>query len=277
METALRLLSVILLLGVFISVGACGGHSDPPASNSLAGNWQVTLNGGTSTAIVLTGFLTQSGSSVTGSIVLPLTSGCSGVGGVSGTGTGQNLSGAVNGQNVSLNLNESGAVIGFTGAAASSGTGATMSGNFTAQPGTCALPSAGTWSAIQIVPISGGFHGSFKSTSGNVVTVTGTLNEGPNTGNSTAVLSGTLATTSAPTLCSYLFPGTITGLISGTEVQLNLFGENGLQYAQLGLLTQGGATVSPDGTSLSGSYNLPGGVGSACQGSDQGTFSLSFP
>jgi len=271
-----RLLRVILLLGVLLAAMACNsGQSAVPQGSGLSGNWQIALNG-TSPSIVFTGFLMQSGGSVTGSLLLALTSNCSGVGSVTGTGTGQNVSGIVNGQNVSLNINQSGAIIGLTGTAALS-TGASMSGDFTSQPGACdSIPTSGTWSAVQIAPISGDFQGSFTSSSGNgIVMVQGSLNQGPNTANSTATLSGTLATTSGATFCSYLLPGTITGLISGTDVQLNLYGENGLQYAQLGAAGKPGVSVSANGESLTGSYLFSGILGSPCPG-DQGNFNLTL-
>ena len=264
-EKAVRLSLLILLLGVLIPAMACGGSgSAAPQGGSLSGNWQITLNGQAPPAVALTGFLIQSGGSVTGNLLQGLISNCSGVGSVTGT---------VNGQNVSLNINQSGATIGLTGSASA----ASMSGEFTSQPGTCSfIPNSGTWSAVQVVPISGSFHGAFTSREGNgTVAVTGTLNQGPNTGSSTATLSGTLTTTSATTFCSYVLPGTITGLISGTQVQMSLYGENGLEYAQLGNVGGESTTVTPDGTSLSGGYAFAG-ISAACP-SDQGTFELSFP
>jgi hypothetical protein len=277
-EKAVRLLSVILLLGVLIPATACGsGRSVASPSGFVSGNWQVTLNA--TTTVVFTGFLSQSSNSVTGSLLLASTSECGGVGSVTGTGTGQNVSGTVNGQNVSLNLNQSGAIIGLTGTAAS-GTSGSMTGDFTSQPGVCgSIPTSGTWSAVQIARISGSFQGSFTSSVGNGgVVVRGSLNQGPNTADSTATLSGTLTLTSPPTFCSYMSPGPITGLISGTLVQLNLYGENGLQYAQLGGVGIGlpEVTVTADGKSLTGPYSFPGGPpGSTCPG-DKGTFNLSF-
>jgi hypothetical protein len=72
-------------------------------------------------------------------------------------------------------------------------------------------------------------------------------------------------------------PGPITGLISGTLVQLNLYGENGLEYAQLGGVGFGlpEVTVTADGKSLTGPYAFPGTPGTTCPG-DTGTFNLSF-
>lgn len=267
----MRLFSAILLLGVLISAVACGGgHSTNNNSQAplVSGNWRVTLSG-TSSSQVFTGFLVQSGGSVTGSFLQALLSNCSGIGSVTGT---------VNGQDVSLTIDQLGDSITLTGTTVNPG--APMSGNFTAQSGLCTPSSSGSWSAVQIPPIGGGsaggnFHGSFTSQAGNgIVNVTGTLVQGPNTGHSTATLSGTLARPGGA-FCSYVLPGTITGLISGTGVQLNLYGQNGLQYAQLGSFTNGGATLSPDGTSISGTYGFPQ-ISNSCP-ADQGSFNLLFP
>lgn len=267
----------ILLLGVLVLAMACGGaRSTAPQGGSVSGNWQFTLSPNTSSAVVFTGFLNQSNNSVSGSLLEALISSCSGVSSVTGTVTGQNVSGPINGQNVSLNINQSGAVIGLTGTAAS-GAGASMSGSFTSQPGVCtSIASSGNWSAVQIAPISGSFQGSFTSLSGGVVTVKGSLIQGQNTGNSTATLSGTLFTTSGPAFCAYLLPGTVTGLISGTNVQLNLYDESGTEYAQLGAVGKPGVAASPDGKSLTGTYLFSGLQGSTCPG-DGGTFNLKFP
>jgi hypothetical protein len=213
---------------------------------------------------------------MSGSLLEAYVTNCSGAGSVSGTGTGQNVSGAINGQNVSLNLNQSGAVIGLTGTA-SSGTGGSMTGNFTSQPGVCSfIPSSGTWSAVQVAPIAGSFHGTFSSGSGALANVKGTLSQGPNTGYSTATLSGTLTPTSGATFCSYVLPGTITGLISGTAISLNLYDESGNEYAQLGQIgANPTVTVTPDGSSVNGTY-LFNALSDSCP-SAQGNFTLSFP
>jgi hypothetical protein len=275
LEKSVRRLLVIVLLTVLIPVVACGGsRSATPQGNSLSGNWQITLSAGSSSALAFTGFLIQSGNSLNGSLIIPSASvlTCPGVSPATGT---------FDGQNVSLNIDQDqlGDTISLSGTTVN--VGAPISGNFTSQSGTCKFPSSGTWAAVPIAPIGkdtfGSFHGTFNSTAGNgSVTVKGTLNQGPNTGSSTATLSGTFATTSGAAFCSYVLPGTITGLISGTSVQLNLIGENGLQYAQLGRLGHNDVTVTPDGTSLTGAYLLSA-TSNSCPSPDTGTFTLSFP
>lgn len=270
LEKSVRRLSVFVLLTVLIPVVACGGSpSATLQGSSLSGNWQITLSAGSSSALVFTGFLIQSGNSLNGSLMDDI-SNCPGVDTVTGT---------FDGQNASLNIDQPGDTISLSGTTVN--IGAPISGSFTSQSGTCKPPSSGTWVAVPIAPIGkdsfGSFHGTFKSVAGNgSVTVKGTLNQGPNTGSSTSTLSGTLATTSGAAFCSYVLPGTITGLISGTSVQLNLIGENGLQYAQLGSLGHNGVNVTPDGSSLTGAYLLSA-TSNSCPSPDSGTFTLSFP
>ena len=110
--------------------------------------------------------------------------------------------------------------------------------------------------------------------------MTGNLAQGPNTGSSTATVSGTMAAAGSNRFCSYLSTATINGLISGTSVVLNLYGPDGLQIAQIGNLGSQNPsslvlTSSPNGTSLSGTYMFPA-ISSACA-EDQGTFQVTFP
>jgi len=191
----------------------------------------------------------------------------------------------VNGQNVSLTINEFGEEVNLTGTVPSSN--APMSGEFSFLSGGCnAFPGSGTWSAIQVVPINGSFHGTFKSTlpppNNGTVDVAGTLTQGPNTGGSTATLTGSISVVGAPHFCSYLSTATISGLISGTSVSLNLFGPNGSLITQIGQIGQIGnpqvttqATVTADGTALSAPYTFPA-ISTSCN-QDQGMFQITFP
>jgi hypothetical protein len=269
-----RLLLVTLLLGMFAAT-ACGGGGSavPQGGSSLSGNWQISLTrqATPNPVLVYTGFLLQSGNSIAGSLILG--SLCSGVGPISGT---------VNGQNVSLVIDEFGQNISLTGAVPAS-SGAPMGGQFSSVAGGCtASANTGTWSATQVVPIAGSFHGTFNSIVGNgSFNVNGTLSQGPNTGNSTATLSGTMSGTGAAGFCSYISSATVTGLISGTTVTLNLYGPDGAQFAQIGQLVDvpgnnPPVTVTPDGKLLAGQYLFPEPPSSTCP-QDQGTFQLSFP
>lgn len=258
------------LFGILALTLACGGGSKAASPNGpLSGNWQISLNRHVepNPALVFSGFLIQSGNSVSGTVSLG--SNCLGVGPITGT---------VNDQNVALTINEFGEEISLQGSMPTATQ--PMAGEFSNLAGGCtAYTNTGTWTAIQIAPIAGAFHGSFVSSPaiGNgTVDVTGTINQGPNTGNSNASLSGNINATSSAQFCSYLSSATITGLISGTAVVLNLYGPNGAEIAQIGNLSSTPAvTVTPDGTSITGMYVFPA-TSTGCTG-DEGTFQLTFP
>jgi len=225
----------------------------------LTGNWQITLNRHASTQPQnYSGFLVQSGDAIAGSVILG--GGCSGVGPVVGK---------MDGQNLSLTINQFGQELTLTGAVPSSS--GFMSGDFSTLAGACnAFPNTGTWTAIEVPPVAGTFHGTFTSAgNGAAVSVTGTLAQGPNTGNSNAPLTGTMAISGSATFCDYLTTASVTGLISGTNVTLNLFGPEGSQIAQIP------ASIVPDGTSITGNYSFQG-VSSSCTG-DTGIMRLTFP
>jgi hypothetical protein len=278
-----RQLVVGLLLGTLIANVACGGGSTTNSSSgALSGNWQIVLtrHAVPTQPLTYTGFLTQSGDSVSGNLILGsgfIGSGCSGVGPVTGT---------VNGQNVSLTINQFGEDVNLTGTAPASNA-APMNGEFSWLAGGCnAFPGTGTYSAFQVTPINGSFHGTFTSTlpppNNGTVDVVGTLTQGPNTGGSTANLTGSISVVGTPHFCSYLSTATITGLISGTSVSLNLFGPDGSLVAQIGQIGQIGnpevtseVTVTADATALSGPYTFPA-ISTSCDG-DQGTLQVTFP
>jgi hypothetical protein len=256
---------------------ACG--SNKPAaqpSNLLSGNWEITLQRHAHPgALLFSGFMLQSGSAVTGSLILG--GGCNGVGSVTGTLSGENLA---------LTIDEFGQEISLTGMLPAGGPSQStfLSGPFSALAGGCATyASTGTWSAVQVSPISGTFHGAFVSTASSggapdTFNVTGSLTQGPNTGSSNATLTGTVTATGTPHFCPYLTSATIGGVISGTSVTLNLFDTTGSQIAQVAP-----ATVSASGSSLTCSATASGNVcysfppiSSSCQG-EQGAIQLSFP
>jgi hypothetical protein len=246
-----------------LSVGlACGGGSGNSATTGeLTGNWQITLQPhGLIQSFQYTGFLIQSNSSLSGSLILG--EGCSGVGLVSGS---------VSGQNVTINISESGQDLNLTGSAPSNSSGG--SGVFSTLSGACTTPyaSTGNWSAILVPAVNGSFTGTFSSTvtGGTTTPVSGSLTQGPNSGSSTATLSGTMtATNSNAAFCPYLTTATITGTVSGESASLNVFGPNGF------LITQIPATLSADASSLTGTYLFES-LSTACNG-DQGTVQLKF-
>jgi len=209
--------------------------------------------------------MVQSGEALTGSVVLG--SGCQGVGPVNGTLTGSNLSLTISefGQDISL--------VGTLPPGSPGPIGTTfISGSFSTPAGGCtAFPNAGTWSAIQVAPISGSFHGTLTSSLGNgTMNVAGALTQGANMASSNATITGNMNLVGSPHFCSYLSTSTVTGQVSGTSVLLTLYdGMTGLQIAQIP------ASVTPDGTSISGKYTFPL-TSPSCPG-DQGALQITFP
>ena len=269
----MKWLLAITMISLLILTSASCGDNKPTAPTTFTGNWEITLNRHLNPVpLIYAGFLLQSGNSISGSVVLG--DGCQGVGSVSGTITGQTFQ---------LNINEFGQVINLSGSLPS-GNGP-VNGQFSTLPGACTeFPSTGSWSAAQIRSLTGTFHGTFVSTNSNAITptmnVTGIVAQGPNTGASSATLSGTLTAGSYVAPCAYLTNATITGTISGTTVVWNLFAPNGTPMGRIPLPggLPGGppaATISIDGSSLTGSYQFQP-ISSTC-GGDQGSVQLTFP
>ncbi len=265
-KTSVRWVAISFLLCVSVTLLACGnGGNSVSSSSPLSGNWQITLQRHAHFApFVFTGFLLQSGPAVTGSMILG--GGCEGVGPVTGT---------LDGQNLSLTISEFGQDISLTGTLppGSPSSSSFISGAFSSVAGGCAdYASTGTWSAVSVTPLTGAFHGTLVSasiTNPDTFNVTGTLIQGPNTGSSNAMLSGNIVATGAPHFCPYLTTATITGLISGTTVTLNLFDPSGAQ------ITQMASSITHDATTLNGTYSFQE-ISNGCLG-ENGTIQLSFP
>ena len=134
----MRLSCVSLLLGMLIATASCGGGTSTSAqSQALSGNWQMSLAVSPQSTLTFTGFLVQSSNSVTGSFILG--SDCPGVGSVTGT---------VDGQNVTLAVNQLGDNVNFTGSMPSSD--APIVGSFSNLSAGCPLDGdSGTFSAVQ--------------------------------------------------------------------------------------------------------------------------------
>lgn len=271
LDRLVKTIASAFLLALLATALSCGNSTpiSEPQGGPLSGNWQIALRRHVLPVppLIFSGFLVQSGNSVTGAVSLG--SLCSGVGTITGT---------VSGNNVTLTINEFGEEISLQGSVPTVST--PMTGQFSNLAGGCtAYANTGTWSAVQIAPITGSFHGTFTS-SANVgngpINVTGNLDQGPNTGTSTATLTGAITASTSTNFCSYLSSATITGLISGNALLLDLYGPNGAQIAQFGNLGMNPTVkVTPEGTSISGTYVFPS-ISSSCQG-DQGAFQLTFP
>ena len=229
---------LILLSGLAV-FSACGGSSSaPPAGGQLSGNWQVTsmaldssLKGG-----IQGGFLVQNGNTVTGQFVYAFSL-VSQPGSFCNSGTAS-ISGTVNGQNVTLT-----AVAGvqtFTFSGILSSDGMTLMGTYNSTDGQgCGTPQTGlTWSAVLVPPLNGAVQGDFHSTgngimailSGQDFPVTGILFQGPNTGASSATITGTLNFQGYPCLAS----ASIIGEITGDSVVLQVIAPNGLNAGGIG-------------------------------------------
>jgi len=258
---SMKLLYLSVIVCLLIATATCGGGTNSTSQpGPLSGNWQITIvrHHFLDEPITFTGFLLQSGNSVTGTIVFSFYS-CSGVAPITGT---------VNGSNLTLTVNQFGQDMSFTGTMGPRG--ASMSGQFSTLPGGCTdAPSTGTWSAVPVNSVAGSFHGTFVSVSNGTLNVTGSLAQGPNTGNSNATLSGTITTSGPPRFCQYITTDAISGAISGEAVVLNLFGPDGSPITQIT------GSITADGTSFSGTYLFQG-ISSSCPG-DRGTVQLLFP
>jgi hypothetical protein len=245
----LRLPALIALVCCSAAATSCGGGSSKPSASTLGGNWQITLVRHNSTEPWdFSGFLLQSGKAVSGSVILGAGTPC-----VSQTGP---VTGSVDGSNVELTIGSLGQDFSLTGTMApGSGGSSSMSGQFSTLVGSClGFSSAGSWTAVQVSPLSSPFHGSFigtipGSTTPISIDVSGNLTQGPNIGASNATLSGTFSASGAPQFCPYLTTGTLTGIISGTGVRLNIFAPDGTLVGQVPeLQTKPGATPQPPAT-----------------------------
>lgn len=264
----MRWFALFSLLLVPLIMPACGsGANSADAGGPLSGNWEMTLlRTGNPAPETYSGFLLQSGDSLSGAFILG--DNCSGVGPVSGS---------VNGQNFQLDVNEFGQDLSLTGTLPPGGPSSStfLSGAFSSLAGGCVThPSTGTWSAVQVQPIAGSFHGTLVLQPSQTLNVTGTLTQGPNAGSSNASLNGSITASGGTPFCAYLTTATITGLISGTGVSLNLFGPDGSQIGTIGS-GEALASVTANGASLSGNASLSQ-ISKSCP-EQSGSFQITFP
>jgi hypothetical protein len=255
----LRRVAIAFILSALAILTACGSSNNSQSDAApLSGNWAITLDRHAVTdPQTFSGFLVQSGNAISGSVILG--DGCQGVGPVTGT---------LDSQKLSMTINEFGQEVSLVGDVPS-GNGF-ISGSFSTLPGGCTqFPNTGTWSARLIPPVGGNFHGTLTSTKNGIVNVTGNLGQGPNTGASNATITGNIVASAPQQFCAYLTSATISGVISGTQATLNLFGPDGVQTTQID------GTLTPDSTSLTGPYVFQR-ISNSCFG-DQGTLQITFP
>ena len=274
-----------LLLILTLTLSGCGGSSSSTLTQNdpqVSGNWQFALTTmGTSFAAspLQGGFLLQKNESITGqiafSVVLPASNGGTNTTCNSGTAT---VTGTMNGQGVSLTavagtLDSKGSpatqTLTLSGGTLSSNGKAIHNGKYTLTAGyanvggnlvACGTAQdAGTWSAALVPPLTGGFQGFFHSTTGagfanQDFPVSGTFNQGPNTGAVSATVTGTLLFQDPVSLLSdypCLSTASVNGIISGNNVLLQIFSTDGTAVGQIGQTpsaTSGPSVVTLDST-----------------------------
>lgn len=238
-------IGAVLWFACVLMTSACGGGGQPNSANSsgmLSGNWQMTLTAtGTPASApevqTESGFLTQSGNSLAGSIVLSGATVCPGLGAATGT---------VNGSNAAITVNQIGQTVTLTGAATSDGT--SMAGIYSILASGCGTTAVGTFTATQVKPLSGNFQATFTSGEfiGQVYNFSGSLTQGPNKSMSYATLSGTMTSTNAPCISNFF----IAGEVSGTSVVFNFLASDGSSQGSYR------GTTTTDGTTLTGTYDF---------------------
>lgn len=279
-----RAASLLGLFGIAL-LSACGGSSTSSTANGqFSGNWQITnmaldsaLRGG-----IQGGFLLQNKNLVSGQFVYSFSL-LSQPGTICNSGTAT-VAGTVNGQNVTLT-----AVAGpqtYTLKGTLSSDRSTLMGTYDSTGGQgCGTAQTGLqWSAILVPPLNGDVQGSFHSTatglSGRDFQVTGTLVQGPNSGASSATVTGTLNFEGYPCLAT----ASVNGEITGNSVVLQVIAVNGLNVGSIGAPPNKTfpepvmLAASPHGYVLRGvnAYamstskcpggNIPGDLGNVCLG-----------
>lgn len=181
------------------------------------------------------------------------------------------LSGAVDGQTVTLAINEGGTTINLSGTLSSDGK--SMSGNFAGLNGGCyTSPTSGTWTASLIPPITGSFTGTITNslymtllTGANPpapIAVSGMLTQVGGTGSSNASVTGTITAVDYPCFRT----ASVSGTISGQNVYLLVFGFDGQQIGEIGAPPSAPATVVVQSTGVSLVGANPGTSGLALGG-----------
>jgi len=253
----MRTLAATLLAFIALISAGCGGSSSSSAAaGPLSGNWQLNLNQNyptPQTQLSASGFFLGSSNALTGSVQGPTVA--SSNGNVCG-GVGQ-LSGTIDGQNVTFSVSPGWTVFNFIGVISSDNT--SMSGTYQALAGTCfGVPTTGTWTASLVPPVNGNFSGTLLNSQyiglltgispPPPVTVSGTMNQSGNFGASNATVTGTITAQGYPCFVTV----SLTGTISGQSLNLAVFGFDG---SQIGVF-QATPTVGPTGSVVINSGSL---------------------
>jgi len=269
------LLTVLVVNTILFS--GCGGgvtSNDPPQSSTMSGNWQFSMtNPDTSGQYpsdalysLQGGFLLQSNGTVTGQAAYYIygVSQSDGAWAVCDSGSAT-ITGTSDSQGVTLTALTGSQTITLQGTLDSNGL--TTHGTFTTAGGTapgfvsCGQAASGlAWHASLVPSLTGAITGSFHSggprapaaEANQDFLLSGSLTQGPNVGASSATVTGTLSFIDPVTNASVYpcVPGgllSVNGQISGNTVILQLFGLDGSNSGQIGVVpTQ--ANNNGDGT-----------------------------
>jgi hypothetical protein len=309
-ELCMKSAFALLVASVLFLTGCGGGASSagsPPIDLSLSGNWQFTLAppaDGSFLGGLQGGFLLQNGGTVTGgvtyAVLLPqLLIPCS-----NGSAT---VTGTITGQSATLTAVAGTQTYTLTGTLSLDGL--TMAGTYDSTAGTagdgapCGEAQTGLqWSAVLVPTLTGSLQGSFHSAGGaaglseQVFLATGSVSQSPNTGASSANLTGSVNFVNSVTgLSDYpcFESASLFGQISGNVVTLQLVGSNDSVFGIVGepLGSLGSTGVNPviftpvhNGYILTGagpSYlvatnSCPGSLENVVDGGDFGNVCLAF-
>lgn len=228
----------ILFLTLLTSCGGTGNTKTQ--AGQLSGNWQMTLLNPSYTE-TQSGFLLQSGNTVTGNLLL---SGQTLSGQLTCSGVGPAV-GQLSGSNLSITLTPAGQTVNLTGSPTNDFT--SMSGDYSIFAAGCGQTETGTWTADRVSDLTGNFQATFTlDGSTQVFHFSGSLTQGTNTGNSTASITGTMSSTDSPCFTS----ASIAGAVSGTSVVLNLLTSDGTDLGKYS------GAMTTDATSITGTYRF---------------------
>jgi len=240
---------ILSMAGILMFCG-CSNHAPdiPQPGPQLSGNWQFNVANPPDQSFVgglQGGFLVQNDNSLSGSISFSISGSsapnCS-IGSAAITGT-------ISGQNVTFTAVAGSQTFTFTGSVSTDSS--TMIGTYDSTAGTAANGTGcGTaqtdlsWSATFVPPLVGAIQGSFHSTGGNSglmnqqFALTGLVSQAENSGESSAVVTGTLTFDVDPVSLLSVYPCidtvTVNGRISGNTVTLQMIGSDGSNVGQIG-------------------------------------------
>jgi len=239
---------ILAMAGILMLCG-CSNHTpDIPAQGpQLSANWQFNMANPADLSFVgglNGGFLVQNNNSLTGSIKFSMSTSS---GAYCNSGSAP-ITGSISEQNVTFTAVAGTQTFTFTGSVSTDSS--TMIGTYDASAGTatdgttCGNAQTGlSWSANVVPPLVGAIQGNFHSTGGNSglmnqqFAVTGLITQAENSGESSAVVTGTLSFVDPVTLLS-VYPCidmfTVNGRISGNLVTLQMIASDGSNVGQIG-------------------------------------------